>query len=239
MTVNEQALLKSNDAAVWAAEFCRIIRKNEGVNLDESWVIGWFANAMVNQYDRGRREGPGKSVLQSWVFDLSIMQQTVLIEIVRGPDGLTKYHVSKFLLRWYRRCLVTSAFEGRVLTNPWEGGGGSFTGPSISDDRAHEMFDEAGNGGDPNWEKPMLEILNEVIRSADEMPHHFYRHMMHGFEIMGYKHPDERIRTFWHLCYRRLSMDMHLHMETAEELDVRLGDTREGWLKSADEATLA
>ncbi len=166
-------------------------------------------------------------LIQDWASNLSIMQQTVLMEIIRGPDGLTKYHKSKFLLRWYRRCLLISAFEGRVLDNPYDRGGGSFTGPS---------YDGIGV---TRWEVPMIELLNEVIRGADEMPHHFYRHMMHGIEIMGYKHSDPRIREFWNLCYTRLAKDMHLTPETEEQLDVRLGDTREGWLASADEATLA
>lgn len=178
------------------------------------------------------------SVVQDWVHDLSFMQQTVLLEIIRGPDGLTKYHRSKFLLRWYRRCCLNSAFEQRILTTPYEHGGGSFTGPSYEVPSNFEhtpAFHLTAN----RWEFRMLNLLNEVIRSADEMPHHFYRHMMHGFEIMGYKHPDTRIREFWKLCYTRLAKDMHLHPETEAQLDVRLGDTKEGWLASADEATLA
>lgn len=172
-------------------------------------------------------------VIQSWVHRLSFMQQTVLIEVTRGPDGLTKYHKSKYLLRWYRRCLLLAAFERRVLETPYEEGGGSFTGPSY------------GSGGafyyDPNapWETPMQELVSEVIRGADEMPHHFYRHMMHAFEIMGYKHPDERIREFWLAVYLRLSRDLHLNPETEAQLDKRLGDSREDWAAAGDAATLA
>ena len=172
------------------------------------------------------------SVLQPWVENLSMMQQTVLIEMARGPDGLTKYHRSKFLLRWFRRCILFSAFDKRVLTTPCEAGGGSFTGPSF----------ELAEGTDSNkftWELGMTNILNEYIRQADEVPHHAYRHMMHAFEIVGYKHPDERIRAWWNMAYNRLAKDMHLSPETEEQLDKRLGDTREGWLASADEATLA
>jgi len=43
------------------------------------------------------------------------MQQSVLLTAVRGPDGLPKYHSSKYLLRWYRRCILLSAMDGRVL----------------------------------------------------------------------------------------------------------------------------
>jgi len=41
------------DAAKWAAEFCKIAR-NHGHNLDEEWMIGWFASAIMAGYDRGR-----------------------------------------------------------------------------------------------------------------------------------------------------------------------------------------
>lgn len=172
----------------------------------------------------------GRPVTQDWVHFLSFMQQTVLIEITRGPDGLTKYHKSKYLLRWYRRCLLVSAMDGRILETPYEEGGGSFTGPSYSKGRPAR--------NEP-WEEPMHDLVSEVIRGADEMPHHFYRHMMHGFEVMGYKHPDKRIRNFWCTVYQRLARDMHLTPETEEQMDFRLGDNREQWMAAGDPATLA
>lgn len=169
----------------------------------------------------------GRPISQNWVHELTMMQQTVVLEILRGPDGLTKYHKSKYLLRWYRRCVVFSAMDGTVLTTPIEAGGGSFTGPS---------YDEADVRP---WEEPMKELVSEVIRSADELPHHFYRHMMHGIEIVGYKHSDTRIRAFWRETYERLARDLHLNPETEAQLDFRLGDVREQWIAAGDEATLA
>lgn len=178
------------------------------------------------------------SVIQDWVNDLSFMQQTVVLELLRGPDGLTKYHKSKFLLRWFRRCVLISAFDKRVLKTPYEHGGGSFTGPSFP---KSENFDQtpASNFGKYKWEREMFDLVNEVIRGADELPHHFYRHMMHSFEILGYKHPDKRIREFWCAVYSRLAKDMHLTPETEIDMDKRLGDNREDWISFADEATLS
>ena len=71
------------------------------------------------------------TVLQPWVATLTLMQQTVLLTAIRGPDGLPKYGPTKQLLRWYRRCILLSAMDQRVLTDPLQSGGGSFTGPSI------------------------------------------------------------------------------------------------------------
>src|SRR5689334_20644517 len=108
------------------------------------------------------------SVLQDWVQDLSFMQQSVLIAAVRGPDGIEKNHVSKFLLRWYRRCVLYSAFESQkagkpvTLEDPTSPGGGSFTGPLVG--------------------ITIEEAVSQYCKSLDELPHHFQFHFMHAAE---------------------------------------------------------
>lgn len=169
-----------------------------------------------------------RSVIQEWVTRLPMMQQTVLLTAVRGPDGLPKYHPTKFVLRWYRRCILLSALDGKVLTDPTEPNGGSFTGPSL---------DEKWIGFP--WHPGMDKRVTEYLRSLDEVPHHFQLHLMHAVEILGYKHPDAEIRHWWERVYARLVHDMHLWPETEDQLDQRLGDTREGWLARGDEATNA
>jgi hypothetical protein len=154
-----------------------------------------------------------------------MMQQTVLITAIRGPDGIAKYDGVKSLLRWYRRCVLLSAMDGRALTNPYETNGGSFTGPSMTCCRE-------------DWETGMECIASDYVKSLDALPHHFQMHLMHAVEIVGYHHPDERIRTWFNRLYRRLTNDMHLHEETISEMDERLGDSRSGWLKRADPATI-
>lgn len=57
MTAGEMLNYMGDDAAKWAAEFCKIAR-DHGHHLDEGWVIGWFANAIEHSNDvrRWRRE---------------------------------------------------------------------------------------------------------------------------------------------------------------------------------------
>jgi hypothetical protein len=167
-----------------------------------------------------------RSVLQDWVMELPLMQQTVLLTGVRGPDGLPKYHPTKYVLRWFRRCVLLSAMDQRVLTDPVDIGGGSFTGPSVV--APYE-----------DWRPAMDERVGSYLQALDEVPHHFQLHLMHAVEILGYKHPDEQIRAWWHSVYLRLVHDMHLWPETEEQLDARLGDDRSGWLLRADPATVA
>lgn len=46
-----------DDAAKWAAEFCKTAR-DLGVNgLDEEWTIGWFANAIEHSHHIRRVRG--------------------------------------------------------------------------------------------------------------------------------------------------------------------------------------
>ncbi len=167
------------------------------------------------------------NVMQKWTHSLPMMQQTVLLTAVRGPDGLPKYGCVKLLLRWFRRCVLLSAMDGKALTNPCDNNGGSFTGPSL----------EAGQS-DSDWEHYMDGIASEYIRSLDAIPHHFQMHFLHAAEIVGYQHPDDRIRDWWNCLYLRLVNDFHLHPETKDEMNERLGDNRSGWLRRADKATV-
>lgn len=169
-----------------------------------------------------------KSVTQDWIHALPLMQQTVLLTAIRGPDGLPKYGSVKMLLRWFRRCTLLSAMDGKVLDNPFDVNGGSFTGPSIP----------GGWSIDP-WEVGMDKHVAAYLRDLDAIPHHFQMHFMHAAQIVGFKHSDGRIRAWWGALYARLVNDMHLHPETIEEMDDRLGDDRSGWLRRADPATTA
>ncbi|USQ97284.1 hypothetical protein [Caulobacter sp. RL271] len=213
------------------------------------------------------------NVVQPWVQDLSLMQQSVLLSAIRGPDGSPKYGKTKLLVRWFRRCVLLGSFERAAFASPHQLGGGSFTGPSISyndiglhfEKQRWERF-EAEHGRnldlwvgkhhvdleklsaaelidlfdreDGDWTPYMDRIVGQYLRELDALPHHFQLHLMHAAEILGYKHPDPRTRTWWNKTYLRLVHDMHLWPETEDQLDARLGDTRDGWLARNDIATV-
>lgn len=152
------------------------------------------------------------SVFQPWVTELTLMQQTVLLTATRGPDGIAKDHIAKVILRWYRRCFLYSAFEKKIFKNPYEEGGGSFTGPCT--------------------EKDINICRDKYLRAIDELPHHFQLHLMHAAEILGYKHPRPGVRKWWFGFYRSIVEDAHLNIETEKELDYRLGDVIEQWAEN-------
>ena len=186
------------------------------------------------------------SVLQSWVQNLTLMQQSVLLGSIRGPDGIQKYSAAKYLLRWYRRCVLISAFDNCVLNTPHDPRGGSFTGPSvhIDDIAICQLFDFKQNqapcddSSSFDWRPSMNAVIDNYFKEFDTYPGHFTKHFMMGAEILGYKHPDDIIRIWWHEFYLRLVKDMHLNPETQEELDHRLGDSRDQWMKNAEQSTI-
>jgi hypothetical protein len=166
-------------------------------------------------------------VTQPWTHELPMMQQSVLLSAIRGPDGLPKYAGVKMLLRWYRRCVLLCAMDGRVIGNPLDEGGGSFIGPSVKWTLPHSL----------SWRDLMDDLVDDYLRELDGIPYHFQMHFMHGVEILGYRHPNDEIRNWWRGVYERLVHDMHLHPEAFTEMMQRLGDNREGWLARSDPAT--
>lgn len=156
-----------------------------------------------------------RSVLQDWVQELSFMQQSVLICAIRGEDGKPKHASGKIIHRYLRRCVLFSAFDGKALWETHGDGGGSFTGPmpeNVDFDKACTYF----------------------LDDRDSMALHYYMHFTHAVEILAYKFPDALISSRWLYFYARLVNALHLRGEMPEEMDERLGDKREGWLKRTD-----
>ena len=167
-------------------------------------------------------------VTQEWTHSLPLMQQTVLMTAIRGPDGIGKYHPAKFMLRWFRRCVLLNSLSGTVFETPYAFGGGSFTGPSYEPTTlVHD------------WREPMDKVFSEYLAALDELPHHFQLHFMHAAEIVGYKHRAPKIGVWWRMVYFELVRDMHLSPETEVEMDFRLGDSEANWRASNHIATHA
>lgn len=164
------------------------------------------------------------SVLQEWVHDIPMMQQSVLMAAVRGPDGLPKDHVAKAVQRWLRRSFLISAFDGEAILDPLDPRGGSFTGPIP----ARYVPDYRPNG-QPQVGATLRAVERAWLAAVDEMPHHYVMHTMHAAEVIGAQHPDERVARWWRGFYHDIAHSFHLWPETDGELASRLGDTESGW----------
>lgn len=152
------------------------------------------------------------AVFQDWLFDLTMQQQSVLVLACRGPDGIAKFHPTKQIVVRYRATVLKAAYLGR---------------PMRIDEGDDTTFMSLLNFSDgENWRV----LTNAFFDSVDELPHHYYMHLMHGAQIAGFKHPDELFRTRWGVFYERCCHDLHLHPETEERMDSRLGDwNRRHW----------
>ena len=68
---------------------------------------------------------------------------------------------------------------------------------------------------------------SEFLWEIDCYPMHYVMHTAHAAEIIGYKHPDHRIREWWLGFYKKVAKGLHLNRETEKQLGVRLGLTDE------------
>lgn len=189
-------------------------------------------------------------VIQPWVARLPLMQQTVLLCALRGPDGIRKNHVAKKLARWLRRCVLVVAFERRAILVPYTPLGedwrtGSFTGDSCHQvsllavpqrDGATAFVPDKSEWASGtckleygSWQEAMWEVLRRYVVATDELPHHYQLHFLHAAEILGYKHADPIARDWWGHAYAALANDMHLNVETELQMDKRLGDREDAW----------
>jgi len=179
--------------------------------------------------DTKTKIGPAQ---QNWVLDIPFMQQSVLFAAVRAPDGIRKNHPVKVLLRWYRRCVLLSAFDQKALTDPFNPGGGSFTGPF---ERYHALAFLRCQYVAEEWHQEREERFSEMrsvyLNHVDELPHHFQLHFMHAAQILGVHHSDPEIAQWWKDFYLMIVNDAHLHPETDEEMNRRLSDNRDEWLR--------
>jgi len=175
-------------------------------------------------------------VQQEWVLKIPLMQQSVLFAAIRAPDGLRKNHPVKVLMRWYRRCVLLSAFDKRALLDPFQEGGGSFTGPFTwnhaikmgIDTSAYDMA-KASWVNDVKLSTAFNKTREVYLSHIDEMPHHFQLHFMHAVQILGVHHDNENIRAWWKEFYLMIVNDAHLHPELDSEMNLRLSDNSEEW----------
>lgn len=51
MHSNEMVEACGADGSKWATAFCQHAKKIHGLDIDEGWMIGWFANAIEHAHD--------------------------------------------------------------------------------------------------------------------------------------------------------------------------------------------
>lgn len=149
---------------------------------------------------RGKKDMP--SVLKDWVQNLGLRHQGTLLTAVRGCDTAPKDDPSKLLIRCLRAEILNA---------------------HCGDNMQARTFIEAVDM------EEMLRRFNLFRKSHDHYPMHYFMHVLHAIEIIGYKAPSNRAGV-WKGFYVSLCNKLHLNVETERELDQRL---------NADEETFA
>lgn len=155
-------------------------------------------------------------VFQDWMLKLTMQQQSVLVLACRGPDGVAKYHPCKEIVARYRASVLKAAYLGRAMKVD-EGDDTTFmTMRYFSDDK--------------HWDI----MCGLYFDSVDSLPHHYHMHLMHGAQIIGYKHKSVTISKRWYNFYHRACQDLHLQPETEWAMDKRLSDWEQKFWDAAE-----
>jgi hypothetical protein len=151
-------------------------------------------------------------VFQDWLFNLPMQQQSVLVLACRGPDGIAKFHPTKLITARYRASVLKAAYLGRAMRI------------DESDDTTFMSL------GSFSYVDKWVTLCREFFEHVDSLPHHYYMHLMHGAQIIGYKHPNNIFRERWHDFYLECCRDLHLSPEHEYQMDARLNDwNKEHW----------
>lgn len=135
-----------------------------------------------------------KSVLKPWVSELTLQMQGTLLTAVRGPDNEEKHSPTKQVVRALRAVLLNNA-------------------KALGFD---DVFMGDGSG------VPSEQQVDAFFGSWDQCPLHWLFHFLHAAEIVGYRHPNPCLRSFWSGFYRRAVDALHLEPESKETMQHRL-----------------
>lgn len=142
------------------------------------------------------------SVLQDWVMELPLREQGTLLTAVRGCDDEPKL--------WTARGVATS--PGRRLTAfiRW-----CFLNPA--DPREVDIPGAFFQSSPPMPFKPS---------EFGHLPEHWYAHVMHALEVIGYRHPNPTTGEIARGLYRSMVRNLHLEPESFERMVERLSEDR-------------
>lgn len=143
-----------------------------------------------------------QSVLQDWVMELPLREQGTLLTAVRGCDEEPK--------TWIARGVAES--PGRRITAfiRW-----CFMNPA--DPREVDVPGAFFQSMPPAPFKPS---------GFGHLPQHWYSHVMHALEVIGYRHPSKSVSFTAFTLYAQMVHNMHLNCETREEFEARLSEDR-------------
>lgn len=126
-----------------------------------------------------------QSVLQDWVMELSLREQGTLLTAVRGCDLVPKYPLDS------AERIITSCIRGAFMVP------------------ADEREVDAEIGCFMSAKIPQFKWS-----ALGHYPQHWISHILHAIEVLGWQHPDTKVRAKWHCIYLDGCKSLHVSPET-------------------------
>lgn len=150
-----------------------------------------------------------KSVLQDWVMELPLREQGTLLTGIRGCDLAPKNPLN---IEERYGCSTGENTPERELSAFLR-----FCVLNAADKREVNVCGAWFRSTAPvKWKPSQL----------GHYPLHWYSHLMHCYEVVGYRHPDPDIAKYALAIYVRLVTSLHLYPETKEQMIERLSEDR-------------
>ncbi|TIX63300.1 MAG: hypothetical protein E5V25_20780 [Mesorhizobium sp.] len=150
-----------------------------------------------------------KSVLQDWVMQLPLRAQGTLLTGIRGCDLAPK---NPACIDERYGCSTGESSPERHLVAFLR-----FCTLNAADAREVDVPGAWFQSRPPaNWKPSQF----------GHYPEHWYAHIMHCFEVVGYCHPDTKLGDLAFAIYSRLVRNLHLNIETKQEMLERLCEDR-------------
>lgn len=143
------------------------------------------------------------SVLQDWVMRLPRREQGTLLTAVRGCDDTPKTWVDGKVAYSPARRVV--AFIRWCFMNPADAREVDLEEGSFFSSRPPQPFKPSEFG---------------------HLPQHWYSHVMHTLEVIGYRHPIQDVRDTAHAMYCTMVHNLHLNVESFDAMVLRLSEDR-------------
>lgn len=150
-----------------------------------------------------------KSVLQDWVMELPLREQGTLLTGVRGCDLAPKNPPS---INERYGCSTGDDTPERQLTAFLR-----FCVLNPADEREIDIPGAFFQSKPPeNWKPSQF----------GHYPLHWFTHLMHCYEVVGYRHPHPGISRQARDIYERMARSLHLWPESKNQMIERLSEDR-------------
>ena len=143
------------------------------------------------------------SVLQDWVMKLPLREQGSLLTAVRGCDNEPKTWVNGHVV--YSQARRLTSFIRWCFMVPADPREVDYEEGSFISSVPPDPFNPSAFG---------------------HLPQHWYGHVMHALEVIGYRHPNGLVRIMTYDLYYKMVHNLHLLPESAGAMIDRLGEDR-------------